>query len=75
MQKKLKSSISKLVTEQYKEKATKDMKDLLFLTEKVITKITNNPIEQQKEIIRLYNFYWLSIYNAYEVISVFSNTQ
>jgi len=74
MQTQIITLMSKLVTEQYREQSLIDVKNLLDFTEKVITEILKNPLQQQKEIIKLYNFYWLSIQYAYDVISLFTRT-
>jgi hypothetical protein len=74
MQEKLTIAIQTLVDVDYKDIAPKDMDNLLYLTNQFIATIEPNKDKQHSEIVRLYNFYWLSIHDAYDVISLFAKT-
>lgn len=75
MQTELKQKYLELITELHKDRAPKNMTNLLSLTEEVIKEIEPDKEKQKKEIIRLYNFYWLSIENTYEYEMYFQNAE
>ncbi|MBE6451811.1 MAG: hypothetical protein E7016_07640 [Alphaproteobacteria bacterium] len=74
MQKILCDEISQFVTEQNQQSATKNMSELLNLTNQFIKSIESNPDKQQEYIVRFYNFYYLSILYSYDTISLFVKT-
>lgn len=51
--------------EEMENKRINDMKRLMQLTQKIISQLIENKNRQKKEIMRLYNFYWLSILRSY----------
>lgn len=52
--------------EEMENKRINDMKWLMQLTQKIIPQLIEDKNRQKKEIMRLYNFYWLSILRSYE---------
>ncbi|MBR3675757.1 MAG: hypothetical protein IKN71_01305 [Alphaproteobacteria bacterium] len=55
-----------LTKEQIKTKRIADIKSLMKLTEDIILQLVEGEQEQNKEIVRLYNFYWLSILRSHK---------
>ena len=52
--------------EEMENKRINDMKWLMQLTQKIIPQLIEDKNRQKKEIMRLYNFYWLSILRSYK---------
>ena len=71
---KFKTLNSKWITKkEILEKRKKNLEKLFNLTDKFISQITNNTTMQEREIIRLYNFYWLSIVMSYKMNLDYAN--
>lgn len=52
--------------EETEKKRINDTKQLMQLTQEIIPQLIEDKNRQKKEIMRLYNFYWLSILRSYE---------
>ena len=52
--------------EETEEKRSNDIKQLMKLTQEIIPQLIEDKNRQKEEIMRLYNFYWLSILRSYE---------
>ena len=52
--------------EEMENKRINDTKQLMQLTQKIIPQLIEDKSIQKKEIMRLYNFYWLSILTSYK---------
>lgn len=52
--------------EKMENKRINDTKQLMQLTQKIIPQLIEDKNRQKKEIMRLYNFYWLSIFRSYK---------
>ena len=52
--------------EEMENKRINDTKQLMQLTQKIIPQLIEDKSRQKKEIMRLYNFYWLSILMSYK---------
>lgn len=52
--------------EEMEKKRINDTKQLMQLTKEIIPQLIENKNRQKDEIMRLYNFYWLSILRSYK---------
>ena len=52
--------------EETEKKRINDTKQLMQLTQEIIPQLIEDKNRQKEEIMRLYNFYWLSILRSYE---------
>ena len=52
--------------ERIEKERVDDVKQLMQLTKEIITQLVDNKDKKNEEIIRLYNFYWLSILRSYK---------
>lgn len=73
MEQNLITSFPKLITPDQQEQATQHIQNLTNLTENFIKTISSDKDSQNKEIKKLYNFYWILIHNVYDNVIYYIN--